>query len=240
MSAEVTVMIDVHAHVLPSVDDGSPDVESSLALLEEEVSQGVTDVICTPHDRRGVFTLSNEEISRVFEDFSARVRQACIPVRLYCGREITYSPGFSKRLKNGECMTLAGGRYLLFELPYKGEIDIEEACYGISLRGYVPVLAHAERFSLLRNVELLRSLKRSGVKIQVNASSIARISRGKEHFFAMKLIRLRLADYVGSDVHRSRPNDMAKAYRKVAKIDRAYAEAVFCKNEEEILSDASK
>lgn len=230
-------MTDVHSHVLPFVDDGSPDTETSLALVRAEVDSGVTDIICTPHDRKGVFTASNEKIAGIFEEFCAAVKNAGIPVNLYPGREITYSSFFPKTLKVGGHMTLAGSRFLLLELPYKGEIDVEEVCYDITLKGYVPVLAHAERFPVLRNITLIETLKRSGVRIQVNASSLVRIGRWKEYAFAWKLAKRKLIDYVGSDVHKNRPNDMACAYKKVSAHDKEYADRIFGGNAEELIGD---
>ena len=62
-------MIDIHTHIVPYVDDGSKSTEDSLALVKEEINQGVTDIICTPHFRRGMFESSLKETEQEFNLF---------------------------------------------------------------------------------------------------------------------------------------------------------------------------
>ena len=140
------MILDVHSHIIPLVDDGSRSMDESLAILAEEVRQGVGGVICTPHYREGSFVASEQEITSGFEELKKAASDAGINIDLWLGREITVDKNFKNRIKGGEVMTLAGSKYLLLEFSFDKQTDIDEVCYEVGLLGYVPVIAHAERY----------------------------------------------------------------------------------------------
>lgn len=47
----MTTMIDLHCHILPGIDDGAPDLETSLNLARQAVDDGITHIVATPHFR---------------------------------------------------------------------------------------------------------------------------------------------------------------------------------------------
>lgn len=228
-------MIDVHAHVIPCVDDGSDGMEKSVAMLKEEAALGVTDVICTPHYREGSFTASDEEVLAKFEELKEKCRAEGVAVNLYTGREISYNGGTKAMLKSGGFLSLANTEYVLLEFHYTKKTDIDEACYEVEVLGRKPVVAHVERYVYFRDYDAIAALRRGGALIQVNASSIAGKGGFGEKRFVKGLLKRRLVDVVGSDVHSSRVNYMREAYERVKKKYPDYADRIFTLNAKKIL-----
>lgn len=229
-------MTDLHSHVLPCVDDGSPGVKQSVQMLNEAKESGVTEMTLTPHYRRGTCTISNEKIRAEFEKFKRLPEVEQTGVKLWLGREIETHRAMISDFEKGDVIPLGKGKCVLVELRYSEPVDLDELVYNVKLAGFTPVFAHVERFSYTRNIKLIKQLKISGAIIQVNAQSVVDRGRGKEYSFAKKLVRKKLADVIASDVHYGRQNRMREAYLKVSKKSPAYAELVFKTNPEKILN----
>ena len=228
-------MTDLHCHVLPFVDDGSKSLEESILMIEESINQGIKNLVLTPHYRQGVFTKDDSEIVAAFEVLKREVEKRALPINLFLGREITVFKEFSKLIESKNFLTLGGGKFVLIEFPYQTEVDIEEICYSVKLNGFIPVVAHVERYSYFRNVKDVERLKKNGVVIQVNCSPIVNKSYTEENKFVKKLLKNRLVDVVASDNHFSRVNYMAKAYQKVKSKYKDYADLIFKTNPEYII-----
>ena len=230
-------MIDIHSHIIPFVDDGSNSLEASLGMIKEELAQGVETIVCTPHLRTGYFEKSSETILENFNLLKKSSQESGLKVNLYLGREIYYKHSlFMKLLEEKTLPTINGGKYALIEFDVVNDPDIDEVCYSLSVAGYIPVIAHIERYTYFRSVEAVQKLKRYGTLISVNAEPIVASPFDAEHIFVKKLLKHKLVDVVGSDVHKNRKNCMNKAYLKVAKSDREYADAIFSRNAEKIIS----
>lgn len=208
-------MVDIHNHVLPFVDDGSADVEQSLNILSEFGNDGVTDVILTPHFRNA-FNKTPEEIEAVFEEFKNTMAKRGIPVNIHLGQEIFVTDALRNQLKNGQVMTLNGTKYVLIEFDYEKPCEVCETVYELVQAGYVPVIAHIERYSYL-NVDDAIEVKQIGGLIQVNADSIVGENRKRYFGLIKKLFKLGLVDFVSSDIHCGRRNRLAEAKRFVEK-----------------------
>ncbi|MBQ8725593.1 MAG: hypothetical protein IJY84_00620 [Clostridia bacterium] len=224
-------MIDIHCHALPFVDDGSESFEQTLAMLKEEIKQGVKGVVLTPHYRKHFFTQSDEKVRAVFEELCDRVKAEGLDIDLYLGREITVYKGISETFDKGEFIPMSNGKFVLLEFPYEKDTDIEEVCYRVRLSGYLPIVAHIERYSYFRSVESVERLRASGVVIQVNATSVAQKSYNEENKFVKELLKRKLVDVVASDYHFNRENFMAQAYARVkSKYGEDYANLIFSQN----------
>ncbi|MBQ7373163.1 MAG: hypothetical protein IJW64_01190 [Clostridia bacterium] len=228
-------MTDLHCHVLPFVDDGSDSLENSISMVEEAVKQGVRNMVLTPHFRKGFFCEDDQRVIEVFEDFKKQVERRNLPVNLFLGREITVFKELTQMIENKKFLSLAGGKFVLLEFPYQIEVDIEEICYGVRLCGFIPVVAHVERYSYFRSVENVERLRKSGVVIQVNCAPVVNKSYAEENKFVKKLLKLKLVDVVASDYHYSRNNYMALAYQKVKSKYKDYADLIFKTNPEYII-----
>lgn len=206
-------IIDVHAHVLPGVDDGSRDMEESCGILEEAVRQGVTAVIATPHysrhrDNKGVVELTRQlemEIQKTHPRF-----------RIYPGQETYYHEELPERIQNGFGYTMAGSRYVLVEfdpgVPYQ---KLFRGLRKLAGAGYVPVLAHMERYGCLREEKNLRDLLGCGCLLQMNYESLqGPWFREKVRWCRKQVLEGRI-HLLGTDMHRMdfRPPRITEAFQ---------------------------
>ena len=227
-------MIDIHAHILPCVDDGSEEYAQSLEMLKNSVQAGVTDIILTPH-YRGRYVCDASKLRVDFLEFKQKVASENIPVNLYLGQEVALHKGIKKALENGENLTLNDTKFVLLELDYEGYADAVEEVYELKRRGYIPVLAHIERFPNV-SVQDVVEIKSLGGYIQVNAGSIANKDSRTDRKKVKKLFKLGLVDFVASDIHSHRTNYMAQAYEVVKnKYGEDTANAVFNENAKKII-----
>jgi protein-tyrosine phosphatase len=196
-------MIDLHSHILPGLDDGSRTVEDARALARRAVADGVTAIAATPHVRLDYPTRPEEMergVIRLREDF---VEQR-IDVEVLHGGELDL--GMLATLDDDELrrFTFAqSGRYLLLEFPYSGwPAGLEEAVYGLGLRGFIAVVAHPERNRAVQaDPRRLAEVVRMGALVQLTAASLdGRIGRSSQKA-AVRLLELGLAHVLASDAH---------------------------------------
>ncbi|MCK4552272.1 MAG: hypothetical protein KAU02_05080 [Tenericutes bacterium] len=211
-------MIDIHTHILPYVDDGSPDLQTSIDIIKSEINQGVTDIFVTPHyiSHRGYMS-SFEKNMPVFQELNEEVKRQGLNVKLYLGTEIYYNQKTLKDLADNLVKPLGDSKYLLVEFSlYKETEDIPEAINNLTAKGYIPVIAHPERYPYLDNINAYKYLKRMGAKIQINASSIIGDYGRKIRKFVFSLISSDLVDFVASDVHSFRTSRLLDAYNIIS------------------------
>ena len=189
-------MIDIHTHILPNFDDGCKSLEESRECLLALKNNGVDQVILTPH-----FYVDGDKnaLIKLFEDFKEAVKD--IDVKLYLGAEIMYTRGFTKHLVKENVVGLNGNDVLLIEFPFVNTgIDIKEALYDVTCLGYKVVLAHPERYLYLKIEDIIK-MKKLGIIMQVNATSLDGGEGFKIKHRARKMARLGLIDFVASDCH---------------------------------------
>ena len=215
-------LYEIHWHILPGVDDGARNMEESLWMLNKEYQEGVRHVILTPHFRYDMFEPHMNNVTRQF----MQLRRAAMNIgdegmRLYLGCELHSSMDMVECLKKGRRLTLAGSRYVLVEFSNGDEKNyIEERVRSLLMNGFIPIIAHVERYKATRNdIGFLTELKDMGAHIQVNADTIS----GQDGFgaktFARKVMKHGLLDFVGSDGHRKteRIPEIGKCVAKMEK-----------------------
>lgn len=210
--------IDIHTHIIPDVDDGSPDLETSILLIEGEIKQGVGAIICTPHYRRGMFESDKEKILINFELLKQEVKKRNLDVELYLGQEIyirSYD-SLKKLLDKDKVIFINNKKYILLEFSYTNEIDISEIVYDAKLKGYIPIIAHIERYDYIKLDDIADIIEAGGL-IQVNAASVLGKYGFKIKQFVKKLLKHDLVDYIASDIHCDRINYMHDCYVYICK-----------------------
>ena len=111
-------MIDIHSHILPGIDDGSKSFEESMELIRSASSNGVTDIIATPHYIVGSdYMINNEEKRKLLLKLKKQIKKEEIPINLYLGNEVFVENNMLELRKKKEITTLHNSKYLLFELP---------------------------------------------------------------------------------------------------------------------------
>ena len=188
-------MIDIHSHILYGVDDGSKDLSMSLAMLKEEMESGVTLVYLTPHQNKQ--TLTGPLLKERYQSFLDEIKDKGIDIDIRLGSEIYYYPGLKQDLLSGKALTMDESKYVLVEFSTRTETNISEIVYELVIAGFIPVIAHIERYPYLKKSDYF-DIKDAGGLIQINASSFSHFSsRGIIKY----LLKNDLVDYVGSDAH---------------------------------------
>lgn len=206
-------MIDIHSHIVFNVDDGADNIEQSIEMIKEMITNGVTDLICTPHYRLRMFTETKEVIENNFKLLCEEVKKQNLNINLYLGRE-TY---FDKSIYNIlNTLEINQKNIILLEFSYTNNPDIEEVIYNIKRLGYRVIIAHVERYTYLK-VDDIINMKSKNVYIQVNASTILGKDGLKDKKKAFKLIKAGVVDFIASDMHYHRNNYLKKAYDIISK-----------------------
>jgi protein-tyrosine phosphatase len=206
-------MIDIHHHLLYGLDDGSPDVETSLKMAEMAIDDGITHVVCTPH--------ANSEYSFSPEENAARVailRDKLgdrVTLGLGCDFHLSYE-NIEDALAHPSKYSINGKRYLLVEFPDFGiPKNISESFYEMSVAGIVPIITHPERnLTLMQRPEMIADWIRLGCLVQVTAgSTTGRFGKGPQRI-ARQLLDQRWVHVIATDAHNvvSRLPVMSNAY----------------------------
>ena len=138
-------MIDIHTHIIPNVDDGSKSLEISRELLNLELKNHVKNVILTPHQNE--MNLDKENIKKKYLELKENVRD--ININLYLGSEIYFYDNLSEDLKNDKIITMNDTKYVLIEFSTRFDVGVIDKLYDIKVLGYIPIIAHIERYSYL-------------------------------------------------------------------------------------------
>ncbi len=227
-------MIDIHTHILPLVDDGSESLETSLTLLEKYQKKGVKAVVLTPHFK-GKFKTSGKELKDIFLEFCNKVKERGITIKLFLGQEIHNYSGVINGLKEEKIITINDSKYVLLEPEHSKKHDLTESVYSLIRAGYIPIIAHVERYAYL-TINQVKELKELGALIQVNAGSIVALNRRHRRKRAKTLITNGLVDFIASDVHANRKNYFFRAYRRIKlRFGKTIANELFYKTASKIL-----
>ena len=216
---------DYHCHLLPRVDDGVQEAEESFYILSQLESIGVEVVWLTPHIM-GDIPNGTEDLKRRFEAFqSAYTGQ----IELHLAAENMLDNLFMQRLKARDLLTFGiAGKHLLVETSYfNPPMDMEGIINKIQNAGYIPVLAHPERYQYM-DMRYYINLKKSNVLFQLNIPSLIGAYGVEAQKKAEMLLAKRMYDCCGTDIHSARHMDYmlnckvskktAKAIKQIAKV----------------------
>jgi len=201
---ENPVTVDLHSHLLPGIDDGVRTLEESLAIIKKFKSMGYTKLITTPHIMSDSYPNTKSIIQKKLFEVQEALKNEQIDIEIEASAEHYVDMEFLELIENDEVIPFAGN-HLLFETSYMSKpIILEKAIFDMQAKGYIPVLAHPERYRYMHNdIDAYIKLKKLGVLFQVNAKSLKNAS-GSVYKMGLKLINLGLIDFVGSDAHRMR------------------------------------
>ena len=191
---------DIHCHLLPGVDDGFPTAEKSIKALKKLEERGVEKMILTPHFMKDYPDNDREHITARFEAFKAEASKEC-KIELRLGAEYMLDARFLDHFRQGFLTMDKEGVQVLCETSYMMyEHGITEMIYEVMLEGFMPIVAHPERYEYANKNNYFR-WKDKNYKFQLNLLSLAGAygapAVAKAHF----LLKEGMYDYVGSDMH---------------------------------------
>ena len=234
-------MIDVHAHILFGIDDGSKCLKDSLKMLKLASRNGVKAIFLTPHYiPESKYTcpteVTNEVLEEIKKEFSGKVE-------LYLGNEIYINNDIEELIANKEITPLGNSKYLLIELPVYNEYPgLEDYLFRLRDKGYKIIIAHPERYDYFKNdFDKILNMCKQGIYFQGNYMSLYdKYGKSTKKLF-INILKHRCYSFMASDIHRPEQ----KYYKKVrdakerirSMTDKDYTERIFSKNAAKIISD---
>lgn len=233
-------LYDIHSHILYGVDDGAPNEEEALKMLETAYMSGTRTMILTPHYHPGKSTPDAGRIMEIFMSLSEYVRKVYPGFYLFPGQEIYCYSGMISDLREKRTLTMAGSNYVLIEYSLLFSFpEIRDSIRENVNAGYIPIIAHAERYPVLvENPDYIFNLIAEGAYIQVNADSLTGGIFSKERRFVLGLLKKGLVHFIASDAHSNegRPPDLAGAFGLVSRhFGSGTAKKIFCENPEAVI-----
>ncbi len=201
-------MIDIHSHILYGIegDDGAKTLEMSLGMLRQAVASGVTDIFATPHMHRHGIVPSWVSIVEGAAKLQEEADKAGISIRIHTGAEVSFDADTMNYLpEGGTDYCLAGTHYILIELlPSSAPESTGRLIYELQLRGYLPILAHPERYPhIMEKPEHLLHWIEKGLLTQSNIGSFSGQFKEKTADYAKWLYDHKAVHFLGSDAHRT-------------------------------------
>lgn len=196
-------MYDLHAHILPGVDDGPASMAESLEIARAAAERGTQVMLATPHRKDVTEDSSVDHIRDLVKELNGLVRAERLDFRLLLGMENHLSADLPADVSAGQALPMNGGRYILIEMPFFGRpAFIESSLTRIMGLGYIPVLAHPERIEAFqRDVGLLERFVDLGMLSQITAGSLLGQWGDEVKDFTAELLRTGLAHVMASDTH---------------------------------------
>lgn len=236
-------MKDLHSHYLYGVDDGSKSLDSTKQMLEYARSCGIKDIMFTPHYMKGSKYTSNKKNNI---DIFVGIKDIALEygIQVYLGNEIFICEDIVDLLKNGEVASLNNSRYVLVEIPMYSKLNNVNNIFEEMLEcGYVPILAHPERYDYYyEKLDFFKELHDMGVLFQVNMPSIIGVYGRKAKSMAKKLLKMKLIDFVGSDIHSAKEkkyDQLDKAEKKIRRyVGEEQAQNIIYKNFDKVIENA--
>ncbi len=191
-------MIDIHCHILPGIDDGARDWETTLEMCRLARQDGVTHIVATPHanyeyqyDRTAHLALLDQLRARVPE----------LSFSLGCDFHLSYD-NVEDASQHPDRYAIGETRYLLVELSEYSTFNVAQTLYQLQAAGLLPILTHPERNPIIvSQPELLDQLASAGCLFQITANSLTGFWGKRAQQFCVEMLRERMVHFIASDAH---------------------------------------
>ncbi len=237
--------IDIHAHIIPGIDDGSKSNKESVEMLKQAYAAGITTLIATPHFSKGFCDYNTEDIRRYCKALEKYARKNIdTGFRVLAGQEIYYNEKSLGMIQNGEVISLADTNYILLEFaPESTYITMFQALREIAMTAYFPVLAHVERYTCLREPGKIEELRQLGVTLQMNYAHVGGKWYDKTTKWCRRMLKKGFIDVLSTDMHNSidRGPRMDRALTWMEKhLDEEYISELIQQNAQAMILSAHK
>lgn len=235
-------MIDIHCHILPEFDDGASSPEEAIAMAHMAADSGVTAIVTTPH-----FPGKADSLERIpallgrYEWLRRAVRSQRLPLKIYPGAEILCLPDTLDLAKDHTLPTIGNTVFLLTEFYFDESFSqMSRLLEGLSKEGYIPVVAHPERYHAVQeDPKLLKQWYEKGYVLQLNKGSILGSFGPEPEEAAAAMLEMGLAHLIASDAHSARrrtPHMGALGFWMEENCDPDYARLLLAENAARLLA----
>ncbi len=196
-------MRDLHAHILPGVDDGAKTLAETLAMCRAAADGGTRTVLATPHRKDVTEESSVSHLRRLIAEANALNAANGVALTLALGMENHLSPDLPDEIAAGRALPMNASRYILIEMPFFGAPSwVEPTLDAVRRMGLTPVLAHPERIEAFqRDADMLARFIERGMLSQITAGSLVGAWGAEVERFTRDLLRRRMAHVMASDTH---------------------------------------
>ncbi|HET9058222.1 MAG TPA: CpsB/CapC family capsule biosynthesis tyrosine phosphatase [Chitinophagaceae bacterium] len=197
---------DVHSHLLPGIDDGSPDLETSIQLITELKQLGYKKLVTTPHILWDMYKNDRESILRREELVKDELIKRNIDIQFKAAAEYYVDGHFSQLLNQRIPLLTLYEDWVLIEFSFVSlPFDLKQNLFQMQLSGYRPVIAHPERYSYFhRDKEKYHEFAEQGYILQVNLLSLTGYYGKQIQDAANYLVKNKLVSLLGTDLHHTR------------------------------------
>lgn len=215
-------MIDLHCHILPGIDDGSPDIETSLKLAKVAVEQGITHMLLTPHHMDGDYLNHKADVVEKTRTFQEALDCNQIRLTVFPGQEVHITGELIQATDRDDILFAdESNRYLILELPHNEVPEYtEKMLFALQTRGITPILVHPERNQgFMQDPDKLYEFVSQGCLTQLTASSYVGVFGEHVQKFTEQIIDAGLGFVFASDAHnlKGRNFKMTQAFEKLEK-----------------------
>jgi len=217
------MMIDLHCHILPGLDDGAANLEESLRMCSMAAEDGIKTIVATPHTLDGVYMNELTGIRQAVSDLNRHLIQNHIPVEILPGADVHVNINLLELLKEGKATTVNDNRrYLMLEFPHRSvPPKVQNLIFELNLHGIIPILTHPERNMVLQHdLDLVHELVLQGVLVQITALSLlGEFGSGAERC-SRDLLKRNLVHIIATDAHspESRPPLLSPALEAATRL----------------------
>jgi protein-tyrosine phosphatase len=194
---------DMHSHLIPGIDDGAPDLATSIEMIKGLMHLGFKKLITTPHIMQDMYPNKRDDILQRCEKLKSDLKENGIDVEIEASAEYFLDDNLKKLLANKEPLLTMGDGLVLVEFSMASEpFDFKELLFEMQMQGYKPIIAHPERYIYHeRNKEFFEDLKIAGYLFQLNIMSLAGAYGKSVNELARYFIKHQYYDLAGTDIH---------------------------------------
>lgn len=195
-------MIDIHTHILPGCDDGSPDMETSMKKIRKMADAGIDGIVLTPHFIRNQYHNTSNVITGKFKKLKSQLKKENILLNIYQAAEVYLDSNIKKDIES-EKLVIADTNYVLVETNLTDfPSDFFDILYELVKSGYRPILAHPERYAdIINDPSSAEDLVHRDIYLQLNAGSlIGHYGRSVKNT-AWYLLEMGFTHFLASDDH---------------------------------------
>jgi protein-tyrosine phosphatase len=213
-------MFDLHAHILPEIDDGAANLEESLSMCKIAYQDGIRAIVATPHV--GKFPNTKKIILEKSEGLREKINSQWPNLVLFSGCDLEFQPNIFSLIENKSVLTINNSRYLLLDIPYfliPPNVDrLIENSIG---KGVIPIIGHPERcLQIQEDLSILLAMVKAGAIIQITASSLTGKMGPKAKEAAVSALKKGLVHVIATDTHGTdkRPPILSEAVEIASKV----------------------
>jgi protein-tyrosine phosphatase len=193
--------VDMHSHLIPNIDDGVKSVEESLEIIQFYHSLGYSKIITTPHVYQELYPNESADILRGRDVMRTAIEATQLDLKFEASAEYFLDAEFEKKLISNQLIPIAG-KYLLIEFSFfAAPPNLEDYLFRIQTKGFIPIIAHPERYMFWGKKKDYEELKDRGCLLQVNILSLTGYYGVEVRKKAMLMIKEDMIDLLGTDTH---------------------------------------